>query len=269
MHGASRASLARQADALDARRGSDGFAALPGELFAIAGLLDRETALRLTLADGGQPVAAREALVRQVLGGRVGDLAVDVLVGVVGERWSSDEDLVLAVEALADQAVFTVAEIEGTLDATEEELFRFGRAVDSSSELQMALTDPALPSASKAGIVADLLNGRSTAATRQVLEYAVEHLHGQRLDTVIDGLITLAAKQRDRVVAEVRVARPLEPSQEQRLAAALSALKGRNVRLNVAVDPTVLGGVHVTVGDEVIDGTVATRLEQARRVVLG
>jgi F-type H+-transporting ATPase subunit delta len=94
-------------------------------------------------------------------------------------------------------------------------------------------------------------------------------LHGQRLDAAIDTLCELAARQRERVVAEVRVATPLTEEQSRRLAAALSSLKGRTVRLNVAVDPAMLGGVMVTIGDEVIDGTVASRLEQARRAVLG
>ena len=86
---------------------------------------------------------------------------------------------------------------------------------------------------------------------------------------MVDDLTEAAARQRQRIVAEVRVAQPLDAEQQRRLAAALTALKGRNVRLNVAVDPAILGGVHVTVGDEVIDGTVAARLEQARRTMLG
>ena len=269
MLGASRGALARLSEALDARRGSDGFDGLAAELFAVGDLLDREIALRTTLADSGQSTAMRESLVRQVLGGRVSELAVSVVVDAVCERWSDQGDLVLAIEALAEQAAFTIAEQDGTLDATEEELFRFGRAIDASPELQMALTDPAQAASVKSAIVADLLRGRSTQATQQVLEYAVDHLHGQRLDVVIDGLCDLAAKQRNRVVAQVRVAAPLEPDQERRLVAALSQMKGREVRLNIAVDPTVLGGVHVTVGDDVIDGTIATRMEQARRVVLG
>lgn len=269
MLGASRDSLARQSEALDARRQSPGFDGLAGELFAIAALLDRENQLRNALADSGQPHAVREALVRQIFGGKVSELAESVLVSVVGERWSDDLDLVLAIEQLAFQTAFTVAEGNGTLDATEEELFLFGRAIDQSPELQMALTNPAQDAATKARIVQDLLRGRSTAATMQVLEYAVGHLHGQRIDAVVDALCELAARQRNRMVAEVRVAAPITADQERRLADVLSRLAGRTVRLNVAVDPSVLGGAHVKVGDEVIDGTVATRLEQARRVVLG
>jgi F-type H+-transporting ATPase subunit delta len=269
MLGSSRESLAGCQEGLDALRQESGFAGLPAELFAVASLLDGEPALRSTLADSGQGLAAREGLVRDVLGGRIGDLALRVVTMVVTTRWSSDTDLVLALELLADQAAFTVAEADGTLDATEEELFLFGRALDASPDLQMALTDPAQSAATKASIVRDLLAGRASQATGQVLEYAVGHLHGRRIDAVVDDLVALAAKQRERVVAEVRVAAPLTDEQERRLAAALTRLKGRTVRLNVAIDPSVLGGVHVRIGDEVIDGTVAARLEQARRAVLG
>ena len=196
-------------------------------------------------------------------------LAVEVVEAAVADRWSSSDDLVEGLEALGAQAAFAVAEADGTLDTVEEELFRFGRAVDASPELQMALTDPSGDASRKAAIVRDLLAGRSARATQQVLEHAAGHLRGQRIDAAIDRLVTLAAEQRARIVAEVRVAAPLEPEQERRMAAALSAIQGRQVRLNVAVDPSVLGGAHVKVGDEVIDGTVASRLEQARRALLG
>lgn len=269
MLGSSRESLAACQEGLDALRGEAGLGQAAADLFAAAGLLDAEGQLRSTLADSGQPAVVREGLVRQIFGGRIADLAVGVLVTVTSRRWSSDLDLVLAVEILAYQAAFTVAEADGSLDRTEEELFLFGRALDSSPALQMALTDPSQSAATKAAIVRDLLGGRSSATTDQVLEYAVGHLHGRRIDAVIEDLCGLAAKQRERVVAEVRVAAPLDEAQERRLGEMLSRLKGRTVRLNVAVDPAVLGGVHVRIGDEVIDGTISSRLEQARRVVIG
>jgi len=268
MLGASREALTAAREALDARRGDPQFASLPADLLAVAALLDRESALRSALADAGQPSQVRAGLVGDVLGGRVSPLAVDVVTAVVQQRWSSDLDLLLGIEQLAYQAAFTVAEADATLDATEDEIFTFGRAVDASSALQMALTDPAQPSATKAAIVDDLLAGRTTDTTRQVLGYAVGHLHGQRIDAVVDALVALAARQRERLVAEVTVAAQLDDEQHRRLADALSRMKGRAVRVNVDIDPAVLGGVHVRIGDEVIDGTVAARLEQARRTVL-
>lgn len=269
MFGSSRESLATSQESLDALRQDAGFGQLAADLLAAAGLLDSQAQLRSTLADSGQPASVREGLVRQIFGGRIGELGVLVLVSLTNRRWSSDLDLVLAVELLADQAAFTVAEADGSLDSTEEELFLFSRALDSSPDLQMTLTDPAQSSATKAAIVHDLLGGRSTATTDQVLQYAVGHLHGRRIDAVVEDLCDLAAKQRERVVAEIRVAAPLEPAQEQRLADLLGRIKGRKVRLNVAVAPEVVGGVHVKIGDEVIDGTIAARMEQARRAVIG
>lgn len=267
MLGASRESMTALIGALAGRE--DIPADLAEQVYAVADLLGREKPLRTALADSGTDEAARAALVHSVLDGRVSADAVDLVVLAARQRWSADDDLVIALEALAAQAVFARAQADGTLESTEEEIFRFGRAVDASSELQMALTDPALSSATKAGIVDSLLEGRATAATRQVLAYTVGHLHGARLDAAIDALTEAAARQRQRVVAEIRVAAPLEPEQQRRLAQALSTLTGREVRLNIAVDPSVLGGVHVTMGDEIIDGTVATRLTQARRALLG
>lgn len=269
MIGSSRGSLATCREGLEARRNADGFDQLSRELYSVAGLLTTEPQLRSVLADSGQPLSVRESLVRQVLGGRVADLTIDVVVLVTSQRWAEDLDLVLALEQLAAESAFMVADADGTLDATEEELFRFGRAVDASPELQMTLTAPSQTAATKAKVVADLLAGRSTAATREVLEYSVGHLHGRRIDAVIDELCDLAAQQRERVVAEVRVAAPIDDDQRRRLAEVLTKLKGRPVRLNVAVDPAVIGGAHVRIGDEVIDGTVASRLENASRAILG
>lgn len=269
MIGSSRGSLTTCREGLESRRNEAGFAQLSGELFSVAGLLTSESQLRSVLADSGQPSSVRDSLVRQILGGKVSDLTVDMVVLASGQRWAEDLDLVLALEQLAAEAAFMVADADGTLEATEEELFRFGRAVDASPELQMALTSPSQTAATKAKVVSDLLTGRSTSATRQVLEYSVGHLHGRRIDAVIDELCDLAAEQRERVVAEVRVAAPIDDDQKRRLAEVLTKLKGRPVRLNVAVDPAVIGGAHVRIGDEVIDGTVASRLENAGRAILG
>ena len=237
MLGSSRESLAACQEGLDALRQDAGFGQVASDLFAVAGLLDSEGQLRSTLADSGQPASVRTGLVQQIFASRISGLATQVVDMVVARRWSTDLDLVLAIELLADQAAFTVA--------------------DSSPALQMALTDPSQSAQTKGAIVRDLLGGRASATTEQVLQYAVGHLHGRRIDAVVEDLCGLAAKQRERVVAEVRVAAPLDPAQERRLADILGRLKGRTVRLNVAVDPSVLGGVHVKIGDEVIDGTIA------------
>jgi F-type H+-transporting ATPase subunit delta len=267
MIGSSRESLAALRTSLDARRDEPGFDTVSGDLLAVAGLLGREKALRLALADSGQEAGVRGGVVRDLLGGKVGDTSLAVLEQVVSSRWSSDVDLVDAVEQLGAQAAFIGAERDGSLDRVEDELFRVGRAVDGSAALQMALTDPSVAGESKSALVRDLIGAEASPVTTSLVAYAAANLRGRQPAIAIEALATLAADQRRRLLAEVRTAVALSDDQSRRLAAALSKQQGRDVRLNVIVDPTVVGGVVVRVGDDVIDGSVASRLEQAGRAV--
>lgn len=269
MFSGSRSSLAQVVDLVASRRTDPAFAGLAADLYAACDLLDREKALREAISDSGRLEHARADITTQVLQGKVGPLALEVLTAVAGQRWSSAQDLVTGIRIVADNAAFMAASDNGTLERTEEEIFRIGRAIAASPSLQAALTDPAIPTSSKVGIVTDLLAGKVTEATGQVVGFALSHLQGRRIEQAIDELVDLAAEQRKRVVAVVRVAAPIDAGLEQRMAAALSTLTGRIITINVIVDPSVLGGALVTVGGEVIDGTVATRLANARRTVVG
>ena len=254
---------------LDQRRADPALTGLPGDLFAAADLIGRDPQLRGALSDAGQPGEARVGTVRALFAGRVSPLAVDVLADVAAQRWAGPAFLLEAVEDLAAQADFMVAQNSGTLDRVEDELFAFDRALSGSADLQMALTDPAVGSAEKARLVESLLAGRAEPQAVEVLSYAMSHLRGRRAASVLDDLIDLAAEQRDRSVAEVVVARPLEADQAERLAIALSRLNGRDVRLNVVVDPAVIGGISVRLGEQVMDATMTTRIQQARRTLVG
>lgn len=267
MLGSSRESLAALRTSLEARSGESGFSSVSGELLAVAGVLGSEKSLRQTLADAGQPEAARLGVVSSLFQGKVSDTTLGVLTDAVKARWSNDGDLVDGLEALGAQAAFIDADRTGQLDRVEDELFRFGRAVDSSSDLQMALTSPSLSSERKGALVRDLVGPTASPITTGLLVHLASNLRGRRPDTAVEELAELAAEQRQRLLAEVRSAIALTPEQEQRLAAALSRLQGREVRVNVIVDPEVVGGIVVRVGDEVIDGSVASKLENARRTV--
>lgn len=253
---------------LDDRRDDPGLASLPGELFAVADVISREPQLRSALADAGQPAQHRVALARSLFADRVSETSLAVVADAVSQRWSHPDDLCEAVETLATQAALMLAERQGTLEQVESQLFAFEQAVGSSAELQMALTDPSVGSEQKSALVTSLLAGRGPQESSQVLRYAMSHVRGRRVEAVLDDLMDLAGDQRNRSVAEVRVARPLDPDQAARLAAALSRLNRRDVRLNVALDPEVIGGISVRIGNEVIDATVATRIEQARRALI-
>lgn len=269
MLSASRTSLGKVAELVESRRSDPSFPGLAADLYAACDLLEREKSLREALSDSGRPERTRAEIAEQLFASRIGALAVEVLSSTVRQRWSSAQDLVSGIRILADLAALTVAADNGTLDATEDQIFRIGRIISGSATLQAALTDPAISTSAKTGIVTDLLAGKVTDTTALVVGFALSHLDGRRVEQAIDDLVDLAAEQRERVVAVVKVAKPLDADLTDRMAAALGRLTGRTVSVNVVVDPSVLGGAHVTIGGEVIDGTVATRLEQAQRLIAG
>jgi F-type H+-transporting ATPase subunit delta len=162
------------------------------------------------------------------------------------------------------QALFSVADAEGSLDAVEDELFRFARTVEADARLREALTDPGLPSDRKKAVVQDLLGDRASRHTVGLLGFLVEQGRVKDLPRIIDALVELAAERRRKAVAEVRSAVPLDEEKRARLREALSAATGLEVDLKVLVDPSVVGGVVARVGDQVFDGTIRRRLEQAR-----
>ncbi|GAA1149996.1 F0F1 ATP synthase subunit delta [Streptomyces hebeiensis] len=271
MNGASREALAAARERLDALTDSTSAdaARLAEDLAAVTALLDREVSLRRVLTDPAQAAERKAELVRQLLTGQVGGTAVDLVAGMVRSRWSQPRDLVDSTEELSATAELTQAERVGALDDVEDELFRFGRIVESSPELRSALTDRSATSAAKTGLLRDLLGGRANPATERLVERLVTRPRGRSLEAGLQALSRLAAARRNRLVAVVTSAVPLTDRQKQRLGAALSKLYGHPMHLNLDVDPEVLGGISVRVGDEVINGTVAERLDEATRRLAG
>lgn len=161
-------------------------------------------------------------------------------------------------------ALFEVARSEGSLDEVEDELFRFSRILAGSDELRTTLTDPAIPTSRRLGIVEDLLAGRSSPVTANLVAFVVGAGRARELPAIIERLVERAAAERSRAVAEVRSAIPLTEDQRTRLAAALQRATGKAVEVKVVVDPSILGGLVAQVGDTVIDGSVRTRLNQLR-----
>ncbi|MFE1441320.1 F0F1 ATP synthase subunit delta [Streptomyces sp. NPDC058739] len=267
MNGASREALAAARERLDALTDSTSVDAtrLADELAAVTALLDREVSLRRVLTDPAQSGEAKAELAQRLLGGQVGGETVDLLAGMVRSRWSQSRDLVDALEELADTADLTAAQRAGALDDVEDELFRFGRIVSSSTELRAALTDRKATTAAKGELLRSLLGGRAKATTERLVTRLVTVPRGRSLESGLESLSKLAAERRGRMVAVVTSAVPLSDGQKQRLGAALAKLYGRTMHLNLDVDPEVLGGMRVQVGDEVINGSVADRIDDAAR----
>jgi F-type H+-transporting ATPase subunit delta len=162
-------------------------------------------------------------------------------------------------------AFLAVISAEDVLGEVEDELFRFARLLEREPALRAALTDPGLPDDRKTGLLQSLLGSKAQPATIRLVEVAVTRPRGRSVETVLDELGRLAAARRQRLVAQVRAAAPLTDAQTERLQVVLARIYGRQVQLQVDVDPDVLGGVQVRVGDEVLDGTVVRRLDEVRR----
>lgn len=239
------------------------------ELFAVASLLDSSAGLRRALTDPSRDPAAKAALVGRLLDGKVSGTTVDVVAGTARDRWSTSRDLADAVEHLGALAVLASAQQDDALDAVEDELFRFGRIVDGDPALRAALSDRKRSGADKAVLVTDLLEGRVRPQTLVLARHAVTAPRGRRLHEVLEAFGKAAAHRRDRVVARVTAAVPLTEAQRERLAQILARVYERTMHLDVDVDPELLGGLRVQVGDEVIDASVLTRLDEARRRLAG
>ncbi len=162
------------------------------------------------------------------------------------------------------RALFEIARAEGTLDEVEDELFRFARSYESSEELRNALTDDQVPAEKRQAIVEDLLGGKATSTTTQLVSMVVGSGRGRELPAIVDQLVERAAGSKFLTVAEVRTAVALSDDQQARLKAALENATGMSINLKAVVDPSVIGGVVATIGDTVIDDTVRTRIDQLK-----
>ena len=265
MQGASRDALVRVKEQLEALRGSGELAAAGEGLLAVVRLLDRETSLRRTLADPTTSADAKNGLLDALLGSQLDGTALQMVKGAAAQRWSRARDLVDAIEELGITALLLVAEQDGSLDTVEEQLFRFERTVAGSPELRAVLSDRALDGERKTALLDGLLEGKADGTTRRVVSQAVLDPRGRTLEDALEAFASIAAGVRSRTRATVTSAVPLDEGQRARLAATLSAQLGHAVQLQVEVDPTVIGGVLVTFGDEVIDGSTRHRLAEARR----
>jgi F-type H+-transporting ATPase subunit delta len=266
MRGASRASLSEARDRLVSAVDERGVAAgLSDELFAFVTLLDAQPTLRRALTDPTRPPAARTGLADSLLQGKVSPVTLDLLGHLAGARWSEPRDLAAAAEQLAVLAAAAAAGEAGQLDEVEDELFRFGQLVAANPQLRSALSSPVAPADLKRQLLDTLLDGKVTDTSLRLITQAAVHPRGRSLDASLTEYARLAAEWRQRLIAVVRVAVPLSDTERDRLSAALAAAFGHGIHLDVLLDPGVLGGISVRIGDEFIDGSVASRLTALRR----
>jgi F-type H+-transporting ATPase subunit delta len=265
MRGASKESLARAREALVGVTVTEG---LGDELFSVAKVLDGSGVLRRALTDPARPKESRIGLVERLFSGKLSAEALEIVKAAVGGRWVSSRDLGDALDQLSIEADVAYADTQGKLDEIEDELFRLDRVLAAERALADKLTDRTIPVELRQELIRGLLQGKADPVTVRLAERAVDG-RGRSLAATMRAYQVAAAARRNASIATVRVATDLTEGERSRLAEALGRQYGRQIQLNVIVDERVIGGVRVDIGDEVIDGTIAARLDEAQRRIAG
>ena len=269
MAGVSTESLSKVEEVLEAHASLQPLK-LAGELFALVAVLDHNGTLRRAVTDSSRDAAARQGIVNSVFDGKISSQAMAVLTNAVAQRWSEDSDLADALERAAVLAVIASAQSRGGVDALDEvlnELLTFVRTVDSNAQAQEALSDHQASKEAKKKLAVALGGPATTAEGVLLLERVGSNPRGLHAARAADEFAEIIVKRQNRYIARVTSAINLSQAQLERLGRALNAVYGRELKLDVSVDPAVLGGLRVQVGDEVIDGTVETRMSDLSRSI--
>jgi F-type H+-transporting ATPase subunit delta len=241
-------------------------AQLGRELFGVVGVLRGDAALRRALTDNSVEGDSKAGLANAVFGSAVSDRAAKLVAEAASRRWTFSGDLATVLEQLA--VITTVRSAGAKAKNVGDQLFAVRRMVDNEPDLRSALADPARTSADRSQLLAGLLAGKVEQATETLVTEAVARGRGS-VDAALDEYLELSAEALEETVVTVHTARELSATDQQRLAEALSTQYDTTVQLHVVLDPGLIGGLKVEIGDDVIDGTVSSRLDDARRKVAG
>jgi len=241
--------------------------ALSAQLFAVVTTLDSSTPLRRALTDNSRDANSKAELAKELFGKGASDLAIKLLINLTALRWSSPSNLGDVIEQLAVEAEASVANQNNELDRLEEEIFQFSRIVASDLELRQILNSPKYSGEGKRVLVAKLLASKVSPSTSRLLAALVSGMRGRSIEKTIAFYASAAAARKMRVIAHVKSAVELSQAQKDKLASSLSGKIGQPVRLNVELDPKVLGGLSIRFADELIDATIVNRLADAGRAL--
>jgi F-type H+-transporting ATPase subunit delta len=265
MGSASRSSITASKAALVAL-GAKANLALGEQLFTAGRAFGESAQLRGVVTDPAVDSASKIALLGKVFGKGLDVTGTKLLGQVVAERWSSEDDLLAGIEELA---IRSVANSAAKTVSIQSELFAFARAVSSDNDLELALGSKLGNPAAKAALVAKLLKGKASAQTIAIVSALVQQPRGRRIGTLLSDAADIVADQAGQSIATVTSAQPLAAAQLTSLAKSLAKVYGRELSINLVIDPSIIGGLRVQVGDDVIDGTVSSRIADLRLQLAG
>jgi F-type H+-transporting ATPase subunit delta len=241
---------------------------LSTHLFFAADVLSQNTSIRRAFADPARDAASKGALVKDLFGKSLSTSALEILTAVSTLRWSAAGDLVHVLEQLAIEAEASAANLNNELDRVEDELFETSELVVDNFELRKALVGAGTAQA-KSALVAEVLGKKASASTVRLAVALVTSLRGRSIEAAFADYLFGLANRRNRLIAVIRVATAISDSQKSRLATAIEKQVGQPIRVNIEVEPSILGGVSVKFADELVDGSVSHRLASAGRALAG
>jgi F-type H+-transporting ATPase subunit delta len=234
------------------------------QLLSAARDIDGSSQLRALLADPSIEAAEKNALIKRIFSS-LDPAAASLLGSLTAARWSNSDQLIDGIEQVGIRAIADSAD-GATIEA---ELFAFSRAVSSDPELELAVGSKLGDPAEKAALVDRLLAKKADPGTLAIVRHLVQSPRGRRIGNLIGTAAETVADASGGIVANVTAATPLTSAQLDKLTETLTAQYGREPRIAVKVDPSVIGGLRVQVGDDVIDGTIASRLTELRLQLAG
>jgi len=237
-------------------------------LFFAAEVFASKTALRRAITDPSRDIASKTALIKELFGSKIGKEASDLISGIAALRWSAGKDVIYVLEQLAIEAEASAANINNELDRVEDELFSASRLLVDSSELRSALVGGAGADL-KAALVTEILSKKASASTVKLVRALVTQRRGRSIEAAFAQYLFGLANRRNRLIAVVRTAAPISDAQKVRLSGAIEKQVGQPIRVNIQVDPTIIGGVSIKFADELIDASISNRLAHAGRALAG
>ena len=240
---------------------------ISADLFTVLFALNSAVGLRRACTDPSRDGASKAVLVNDLFGKSVATKVLEILTEAVSLRWSSSIDFASAIEQLAIEAEATAANNDGSIDTVQNELFAFAGILSQNQELRRVLGSPAGSPAGKTELIHSLIGEKVSPSTLRLLTYMVNDLAGRVIDHVLEVYVQAVAARRNRLIVLVRSRSALSPAQAAKLSTLMISQVGQPVHLNFEIDPSLIGGVSVRFADELVDGTISTRLLEAGRAL--
>jgi F-type H+-transporting ATPase subunit delta len=269
--GSSRQSLAALRVALDntLKGVSAGDAsAISNDLFKALVAIESSTGLRRALTDSARDSSSKSDLVSDLFKKTLGGPSLALVATATSLRWSSPSSIADAIEQIAVEAEATAANLSDSLDRVQSEIFTFSKLLIENPDLRTALSERAQSPESKQALLKSIFGSKFSASTNNLLSHIVESSRARSIEKVVSAYSHALTARRNRVNAHIKSSIALSDGQAKKLADSLTKQIGQPVHLNIEIDPSVLGGISIRFGDEVIDGTISNRLAEASRALV-